>query len=154
MRSGWKPNLRKQNWIRSENQVAIYLIVTATSLVPSLLPKSKQYHHREGQPENFPCCSAVAEKSGAGMTAVQQCILFRGRAPVFFHLRRDVHRVYSSSHLLVFISGLRDIVEFIFCSRVVSHLANSTTLSLSYYRNINSRFSFLFNFNCTHNSLR
>ncbi|KYN37737.1 hypothetical protein ALC56_07936 [Trachymyrmex septentrionalis] len=61
-------------------EVAIYLIVTATSFIPSLLPKSKQ-HHGKGQPENFPCCSAVAEKSGAGMTAVQQCILFRGRAP-------------------------------------------------------------------------
>ncbi|EGI69546.1 hypothetical protein G5I_01837 [Acromyrmex echinatior] len=63
-----------------EFQVAISLIVTTTSLVPSFLPKSKQ-HHGEGQPENFPCCSAVAEKSGAGMTAVQQGILFRGRAP-------------------------------------------------------------------------
>ncbi|TGZ56765.1 Uncharacterized protein DBV15_02816 [Temnothorax longispinosus] len=44
---------------------------------PLSLSKSKQ-HHGEGQPENFPCCSAVAEKSGAGVTAVRRrgCIPF------------------------------------------------------------------------------
>ncbi|KYN03936.1 hypothetical protein ALC62_05237 [Cyphomyrmex costatus] len=49
--------------VRCGNQVAIYLIVTATSLVPSLLPKSKQ-HRAEGQPEHDqdkPSCLAHGE---------------------------------------------------------------------------------------------
>lgn len=71
MRSGRKPSLRCVNKIESSaREIGSQYIIVTTSIVPSPLSKSKQ-HHGEGQPENFPCCSAVAEKSGAGVTAIQ-----------------------------------------------------------------------------------
>jgi len=104
-----KFTLRKQNWIlHSGNRVAVYFIVTATSFVPSPLLKSKQ-HHGEGQSENFPCCSAVAEKSGAGVTAgPTTCIPFKGRAAVLLRLRRVVHRLVT---LLIGCSSLHLAIE-------------------------------------------
>ncbi|KYQ51054.1 hypothetical protein ALC60_09851 [Trachymyrmex zeteki] len=75
------PRVQKQHEIFEKARSFSRHISHCYSYLPSFLPKSKQ-HHGEGQPENFPCCSAVAEKSGAGMTAIQWCILFRGRASV------------------------------------------------------------------------
>lgn len=95
------------------NRVAVYFIVTP-ALRPSVPLEIQTTYREEGQSEKLSCCSTVAEKSGADVTAVQHASEDASRPPgeelQYSFLLRVVHRVsllvVSSSSSLIHTSRL------------------------------------------------